>query len=182
MRNNNCGKAEGFLVYIPADARMRECRLGSSTSVKDTLPVVVTDATLALAIFDLDFRVSSRLNSLHSVGDQAIRSNFEMVIMLNRKSLRAEIGFSNTILSFNRPVIGCSSFFLPTLFKAFRSSLSSKISWFTPGHNDGGPITGGLLSTSSMPRFPSLINVSACRLVLPTVATMFSFRFPGVKM
>lgn len=92
-------------------------------SMEDTLPIVVADATLALVIFALDFRVSNCLNSLHNVGDQAIRSSSEIVVMLDRKSLRAEIGFSNTMSSFNKTLIGRSSFSLPTLFEAFRLSV-----------------------------------------------------------
>ena len=79
--------------------------------------------------------------------------------MLDHKSLRGEVGFSNTISSFNRPAIGCSSFFSPILFEAFRLSLSSRISWFIPVRRDGGLTTDGLLSTSLIPRLPSPINV-----------------------
>ena len=51
-------RRKAFLC-IPADARIRECRLGSSASVEATLPVIVADVTLALAVFDFDFRVKS---------------------------------------------------------------------------------------------------------------------------
>ena len=111
-----------------------------------------------------------------------MRSSSEMVIMLDRKSLRAEIGFSNTISSFNRPVIGRSSFFLPTFFKVFCLSLSSRVFWFTLGCRDGGPTSGGFLSTSSNPCLPSPINMSACMTVLPTVTITSFSGFLGAKM
>lgn len=164
------------------NARICECQLGLSRFMKDTLPTVVVDATLALAIFDLDFCVRNFLNSLHNLGDQAMRSSSKIVIMLDCKSLRTEIWFSTTMSSFNKPVIGCSSFFLPTLFQAFYLSLSFKIFWFIPGYNNGGPITGGLLSISSILRFFLLMSVSAYKPVLPTVATMSFSRLLGEKI
>lgn len=108
-----------IFLCILADVRMCECQLGLSTSIKDIFPVIVVDATLALAIFKLNFRVNSDLNSLYIISNQAITSSSKMIIILDCQSLRTEIGFFNTILSFNETVIDYSSFFLLTLFKVF---------------------------------------------------------------
>ena len=57
---------QNAFLCIPANARIRECRLESSASVEATLPMVSADVTLALALFNFDFRVNSRLKSLES--------------------------------------------------------------------------------------------------------------------
>lgn len=138
--------------------------------------------TLTLATFDLNFCVNTCLNLLHNIGNQAIKSSSKIVFILDCKNLCAKIGFSNTILLFNILVISRNSFFLPTFFKVFCLFLSFKISWFTLRCTNSRFIISELLSTLLMLYFTSLINVSAYKPVLPTMATMFFFFSFGVKI
>ena len=73
--------------------------------------LIGADATLALSIFNVNFYMSSCLNILYNESKYTIRSNIEIVIMLDCKNLCAKIGFSNIIYSFSSPIIGGNSFF-----------------------------------------------------------------------
>lgn len=121
-------KKQQTFLYILANTRIHKCWLRLSVSVKNILPIIIANATWALEIFYFNFCDSICLNLLHSISNQAIRSNSKIIIMLDCKSLHTEIGFSNTILLFNKSVIGCSSFFLPNLFEFFCLFLFFKIS------------------------------------------------------